>query len=172
MLPPDIQLLLKETKEPYVVLLIGLPLAGKDTLLKFLEIDKSSIISRDAIILEQAKDLTYNEAYRQIPSKLVDKLFYSQLRNSAANLQSIFINITHLTKKKRIKSIFHFKSTHKIIGLQFPKLTLEEFRKRNENRSKNESKFISEKVYLELTELYEQPSIEEGYDILIQVENS
>lgn len=166
LLPSDIQKILEEIKRPYIVLLIGLPLSGKDTFLKLLNIDHSSIVSRDAIILEQAQNLSYNEAYRQVSSKLVDKLFYKKLRESAENQASVFINITHLTKKKRAKSIFHFKSTHTIVGIQFPQLSLEEFRKRNQNRLQNEAKFIAEKVYLELIDIYEHPTQEEGFDLL------
>lgn len=172
MLPSDIQTLLKEIKEPYVVLLIGLPLSGKDTFLKSLDIDNELIVSRDALIIQEANGLDYNLAYRQIPSKKIDKLFYQQIRLRAENKQTVFINITHLTKKKRARSIQYFKPTHKIIGIQFPVLSIDEFRSRNKIRSENESKYISEKVYLELSELYEQPSVEEGYDILILVENN
>ena len=98
MLPSDIQTLLKEIKEPYVVLLIGLPLSGKDTFLKSLDIDNELIVSRDALIIQEANGLDYNVAYRQIPSKKIDKLFYQQIRLRAENKQSVFINITHLTK--------------------------------------------------------------------------
>jgi len=153
----------------YAVLLIGLPLSGKDTFLSQLEIVELNIISRDSIILEQAKSLDYNEAYRNTPSKLVDKLFYKQIREAAENKENAFINITHLTKKKRARTIQYFIKTHKIIGIQFPLIDLEEFRKRNQQRFMLDSKFIYEKVFLELNNLFEEPSLDEGYDFLFQV---
>jgi predicted kinase len=169
MLQPDIQNVLDEIKGPYVVLLIGLPLSGKDTFLKQLKMTNPLIVSRDAIILNQADNLSYNEAYRKIPSKLVDKIFYKQLRLAAENKQSVFINITHLTIKKRARSIQYFKNTHTIIGIQFPLISEQEFQIRNNKRVSEESKFISEKVFHELVSLYEPPTIIEGYDYLLEL---
>ncbi len=165
----QIKELMSQDKFPCAVLLIGLPLSGKDTFLKSLAIDNEFIVSRDTIMLQEANGLDYNTAYRQIPSKIVDKLFYKQLRLCAENNQTVFINITHLTKKKRARSIQYFKNTHTIIGIQFPLISEQEFQIRNNKRVAEESKFISDKVFHELVSLYEPPTLIEGYDYLLEL---
>lgn len=161
--------LLLNKKTPVVVLLVGLPLSGKDTFLKKIKVDKNKVISRDEIILSINEGMTYNDAYYNTSSKVIDKIFYQKIREAAEVKSNVFINITHLTIKKRAKTIRIFKNSHLIIGIVFPKLTLDDFILRNKKRNLEEQKFISEKVFNNLQEIYEHPVKEEGFDFLFYI---
>ena len=72
-------LLLKETLNktafPTLLMLVGLPLTGKDTLLSQLQPNEFSIVSRDAILEKLSVNKSYNISYTQTDSKEVDKFF-------------------------------------------------------------------------------------------------
>ena len=69
----SIQTYLQNIKTPFCVILVGTPLSGKDTFLSKLGIDNIEVISRDQIILELCPDMNYNQAWKSVNQKLVDK---------------------------------------------------------------------------------------------------
>lgn len=156
---------LGDSSKQYAVLLIGLPLSGKDTFLKELNFKNWLTISRDSIVLEESNGLPYNEAYRVVDSKKIDKIFNKKLLLASVEKQSVFINITHLSKKRRAKTIRYFYASHKIIGILFPSFSIEQYRIRNMQRNNEQSKYISEKVYLDLQNVFEDITEEEGIEI-------
>ncbi len=108
------------TAKKEVTILCGLPASGKSTYIKELE-DSHSIVSRDECLMTlasqkfQAKEFTYNEAWEKVDQKEVDKLLQLRFNNakkySDLGLNTI-IDMTHMSKKSRRKSLSHFGSDY------------------------------------------------------------
>ena len=62
---------IKNFKTPFVIILVGVPLSGKSTLIKSLLIENSdiSIISRDDILMSLYDGNDYNLAWKSVNQK-------------------------------------------------------------------------------------------------------
>ena len=163
-------LLLKETLNktafPTLLMLVGLPLTGKDTLLSQLQPNEFSTVSRDAILEKLSVNKSYNLSYTQIDSKKVDKFFFSQLNLLAMNKCNCIVNATNLTKKRRRKILLRFVNYYKIIVLM-PLIDFETFCERNLYREQTTGKKLSNSLYEQMLSVYEEVSEDEGIDKLI-----
>jgi predicted kinase len=154
-------------QQPRLVLMIGLPLSGKDSLLKALSLEGFEIVSRDDI-LTSSDIQNYRESYRNQDSKAIDKIFFSNLNKLNQEAKDVIINATHLKISRRRKVLLRFPE-HKKICIVMPKIDLAVYKTRNAERFKASAKNIPEKVFLELLEMYEAVSDNEGFDLLIDV---
>ena len=86
----------------FLILLIGHPLVGKSTFIKNkLNNLDFNLISRDNIILELSSTKEYNKAWDEVNHKEVDHILNKRIDNSILNNESVVIDMTNLTKKRR-----------------------------------------------------------------------
>jgi predicted kinase len=159
---------LKNCKHPYVIILVGPPLSGKDSVLCELNLD-AVMISRDQILLDVYGSDNYDEAFKSVNQKEVDRQLTKMLIDSGMSQSNIIVNMTNLTRKRREHNLSFFKNHFKI-ALIFPLLTEEEYSLRNFKRKSEEKKFIPENVLKNMISSYQSiDKIEEGFDKVISI---
>jgi len=161
----------KNLTQPFSVVLVGLPLSGKDTLIDRLGLENIKILSRDGIIESLFPDNNYREAYSSMDSKAIDKLFFKQLEEAINAKQSVLINATHLRIKRRRKINLRIPPEYIKLAIQLPVPSLEDYEQRNQNRRDQTGKHISRKVFEEMANLFEPVTEEEGFDQIFRFHN-
>ncbi len=153
----------------FLILLIGHPLVGKSTFIKNkLNNLDFNLISRDNIILELSSTKKYNSAWDEVNHKEVDRILNERIDNSILNNESVVIDMTNLTKKRRKGFINRFNDYYKV-GILFDILSSDEIKSRNEKRNNEESKYINESIINTMISSYQTPTKEEGFDKIINV---
>ena len=153
----------------FLILLIGHPLVGKSTFIKNkLNNLDFNLISRDNIILELSSTNEYNKAWDEVNHKEVDHILNERIDNSIINNESVVIDMTNLTKKRRKGFINRFNGYYKV-GILFDILPSDEIKSRNEKRNNEESKYINESIINTMISSYQIPTKEEGFDKIINV---
>ena len=66
-------MIIKNLKEPFVIILIGPPLSGKSTWIRE-NFPTTEVISRDEIVMEVYGSRNYTEAFKSVDQKEVDKV--------------------------------------------------------------------------------------------------
>ena len=152
-------------KELCVFILIGPPLSGKTT-----EINKvvekfpdMQVISRDQIVVDVYGEDNYNLAFKSVNQKEVDKELTKKLMMVGSSLKSCIIDMTNMTRKRRMHNLSYFKN-HKKIAIVFPILKMDEYIRRNDKRTKEEKKTIPIHVIENMISSYQTISKEEGFD--------
>ena len=153
----------------FLILLIGHPLVGKSTFIKNkLNNLDFNLISRDNIILDLSSTKEYNKAWDEVNHKEVDRILNKRIDNSILNNESVVIDMTNLTKKRRKGFINRFNDYYKV-GILFDILSSDEIKSRNEKRNNEESKYINESIINTMISSYQTPTKEEGFDKIINV---
>ncbi len=166
-----IKKILSEIDGPYVIILIGPPLSGKDTFIRKLDLDESTkMISRDQIILDVYGEDDYDAAFQNVSQKKVDEELHRQLTESSKNGENVIVNMTHMSPKRRIKNLDYFGSNYYKLAIIFPILEWEEYEKRNEKRKEEESKFIPVSVIKNMISSYRPIRDDEGFDRVITLD--
>jgi len=156
-------------REPFVLVLIGPPLSGKDTWIRQNFSDKEVVmISRDQIVLDIYGSDNYDEAFKNVNQKAVDAELQRQLRQSAEDGKNVIINMTNMTSKRRQHNLQNFDKYNKIAVI-FPILEWEEYRRRNIKRQQEEMKFIPEQVIKNMISSYQTIKEEEGFDKVVSL---
>jgi len=159
---------LENCKHPYVIILVGPPLSGKDSVLREMNLD-AVMISRDQILLDVYGSDNYDEAFKSVNQKEVDRQLTKMLIDSGMSQSNVIVNMTNLTRKRREHNLSFFKNHFKI-ALIFPLLTEEEYSLRNFKRKSEEKKFIPENVLKNMISSYQSiDKIEEGFDKVISI---
>ena len=160
--------ILKNCTHPYVLMLIGPPLSGKDTVLKELNLD-AVMISRDQILLDVSQTDDYNLAFNTVNQKEVYKKLNSLLVDTGRSDKNAIINMTHMSRKRRIYNLKFFPDHYKIAVI-FPQLSDEEYKRRNQKRNEEENKFIPDHVIKSMISSYQTvDKQEEGFDKVISL---
>jgi predicted kinase len=160
---------LKLNDGPIMIMLVGIPLSGKDTLIRMGAFGDFEIISRDDVLLNLGSG-NYNQDYREVPSKLVNKRFFQLMGEAAASGRNAVINATNLTVKARRKILCKFPGYQKVaLVLKVPDFNT--YSLRNEQRKSKEGKFMPPGVYQEMLRNYIPPHISEGIHIVKYVEH-
>ena len=160
---------LKLQKGPVVIVLVGIPLSGKDTLIRTGAFADFEIISRDEVLLSLGSG-NYNQDYREVSSKLVNKRFFQLMGEASAAGRNVVINATNLTVKARRKIMCKFPGYQKVaLVLNVPDFNT--YSLRNEQRKIKEGKFIPPGVYQNMISNFIPPHISEGFHIVQNVEH-
>jgi predicted kinase len=150
-------------KEPFVMLLVGPPLSGKSTWIRQ-NFPDTQVISRDEIVMELAGTRDYNKAFSEVNQKAVDNLLYSRLVEAGFGNQSVIIDMTNMTKKRRISTLSHFGDNFYKVAVIFPILSDEEYQIRNQKRISEENKDLPLRIIKNMISSYQSISEDEGFD--------
>lgn len=162
----------KKIKSPYVILLVGPPLCGKTTFCKkFIEdIDKDvDIISRDQIMVDIHDNDDYNDAYKNVNQKEVNRLLLKQFEYSADNYRNVIVDMTNLFSKRRRHTLSFFDDSYNKIAVIFPIFEWDEFLARNRKRKDEENKFIPEDVLKNMISSYQGIRDNEGFNRIVSI---
>ena len=86
---------IKHLKEPWVLTLIGPPLSGKDTWIRNnFNLDEVVMISRDQILLDVYGSDNYDEAFKNVNQKEVDRVLISTIQKASKEGKNVIINMT------------------------------------------------------------------------------
>jgi len=161
---------IKHLKEPFVLVLIGPPLSGKDTWIRNTFTDTPiTMISRDEIVMDVYGSDNYDEAFKNVNQKAVDAELQRQLEDAASNKKNTIINMTNMTSKRRSHNLSRFGSDFTKVAVIFPILEWDEYRKRNIKRQQEEMKFIPEQVIRNMISSYQPINPSEGFDKVISL---
>lgn len=162
--------ILNTHSQPYILMLVGPPLSGKDSLLKKLNLDDVTIISRDDILMSLHDTNDYSEAFHKVDQKEVDRLLIQKIQDCIDNKKNVIINMTNLTKKGRNRHLSKFpNSDYEKIAVVFPKLDIDEYINRNLKRKNEENKFIPLTVIQSMIDNWEDVTSDEGFDSIIKL---
>lgn len=161
---------IKQLKEPWVMILIGPPMSGKDTWIKSNpELEGAVMISRDQILLDVWGSDNYDEAFSNADQKLVDRKLNQLLVETGKSEKNAIVNMTHMGRKRR-KNNLSFFPNHNKIAVIFPILSDEEYERRNKKRQKEENKYIPPKVLKSMISSYQTvDKKEEGFNKVISL---
>lgn len=161
---------IKHLKEPYVLVLIGPPLSGKDFFIRQNFSDKDVVmISRDQILLDVYGSDNYDEAFKNVDQKKVDVELSNQLRQASVDKKNVIINMTNMTSKRRSHNLSYFSDDYLKVAVIFPILEWDEYRRRNLKRQQEEKKSIPEQVIKNMISSYQPIREEEGFDKVISL---
>lgn len=150
------------TKEKEVIVLVGLPASGKSSYTKGFKsvTNKTFVISRDRIVMAQFPEESYNEAWKACDQGEVNSKLDMSFKE-AKKEDLVIIDMTHMSKKSRRKSLSHFDSSYKKKAVVF--LTdLETNMLRNNQRC---GKVIDKEVIDKMIRSFYPPTLEEFDEI-------
>lgn len=143
------------------IFMVGAPNSGKSTYID--EHDAYSnfkIISRDDMVMRLANTKKYDDAWKLVDQKEVDKELRKDFEHCIANGHHFVIDMTNMSKKSRKKWIDGInKELYELRAIVF-RTPLETLLERNKQRT---GKFIPEHVIRAMFEAYEEPTMEEGF---------
>ena len=100
-----------KANDPYVLLLVGLPLSGKSTWIKRNYPD-TKVISRDDLVLEVYGSDNYSEAFKNVDQKEVDRLLDLRLKDANLNKDNVIVDMTNLSPKRRKQTLRYFSNDY------------------------------------------------------------
>lgn len=165
-----IKKILNEINGPFVVILIGPPLSGKDHFIKKMDLPDAVMISRDQILLDVYGEDDYDKAFQNVSQKEVDAELDRQLTECSENGNNVIVNMTHMSPKRRIKNLNYFGKDYHKIAIIFPILDWDEYEKRNAKRKEEESKFIPVNVIKNMISSYRPIREDEDFDRVITLD--
>jgi putative nucleotidyltransferase with HDIG domain len=154
-----------DNREKEVIVLCGLPASGKsrwthNNAYNRDNGDLSMIISRDHYFAEHFPDLDYNTAWKQANQKLIDRWLVQKFAY-AKRQDQVIVDMTHMSKKSRKRSLSHFGPEYKKKCVVF--LTdLETLHLRNSERT---GKVIDKSVIERMMRSFYPPTLEEFDEI-------
>lgn len=157
---------MKNLKEPFVIILSGIPMSGKTTWIKE-NYPNTKTISRDEIVMEVYGSRNYNDAFRNVDQKKVDKVLRDSLVQANLANENVIVDMTNLTAKTRAKNLAYFSDNFYKVSVALPVLDSSEYKRRNELRMLNENKFIPYNVINSMISTYQLPNNSEGFDEII-----
>lgn len=160
----------KNLKEPWVMILIGVPMSGKDFFINNTpNLGNPIVISRDQIILDVHGSDDYNLAFKSVNQKVVDANLHKSLTDAGKSTENVIVNMTHMTRKRRIQNLSYFPN-HSKIAVIFPILTEDEYKFRNLKRGSEENKTIPMHVLKNMLSSYQTvDKNSEGFDKVISL---
>lgn len=152
-----------KTKDPYLFILVGLPLSGKSTFINRNYPDVK-VISRDNLVMEVYGSDNYSEAFKNVDQKEVDRLLDLRLKDANLNKENVIVDMTNLTPKRRKQTLRYFSEDYYKEVVVFPILDKDEYDYRNKERKEKENKWIPPFVITSMLESYIVPTLDEGFD--------
>lgn len=165
----DLKYKLSNSNDNHVIVMVGVPLSGKTTLIKeLLKVTDFDIISRDDIVMGLGNGRNYQDSFKYVNQKEVDRLLREEIYNLGKLNTNVIIDMTNLGSKRRKLHLSYFPN-HTKIALVITPPKIEILLKRNDNRFEKEGKFISIGVISDMLKNFKYPSKEEGFDFIVDV---
>lgn len=159
-------------KQPFVIIMIGPPLVGKSTAIKqWSEKFKGelTIVSRDAIMLEEYGSDNYAEAFKNVNQKKVNRLLSESIESANEDRKNVIIDMTNLSNKRREQTLDYFDDDYYKVAIIFDTPSKEELMKRNEKRFQEENKYIPEHVIDSMCKSFVPVKDKEGFNKIISL---
>jgi predicted kinase len=161
---------IKHLKEPWVLTLIGPPLSGKDTWIRNnFDMNEVVMVSRDQILLDVYGSDNYDEAFKNVNQKEVDRVLISTIQKASKENKNVIINMTNMTRKRRMYNLDFFGDEYYKVAVIFPILDEKEYERRNLKRKSEENKFIPLHVLKNMISSYQSISKDEGFDKIVSL---
>ena len=155
-------------KNPFVILLVGPPLSGKTTWVNN-NFPDTYVISRDEIVMEVFGSRNYNDAFRNVKQKDVDKVLRQRIADAAKSGNNVIVDMTNISPKRRRSTLSNFDKDYTKVAVIFPTLSDNEYLVRNNQRMIKENKSISISIIKDMISSYVPPSLEEGFNEIISL---
>jgi predicted kinase len=155
-------------KNPFVILLVGPPLSGKTTWINN-NFPDTYVISRDEIVMEVFGSRNYNDAFRNVNQKDVDKVLRQRISDAAKSGNNVIVDMTNISPKRRRSTLSNFSKDYNKVAVVFPTLSDDDYLFRNNQRIINENKSISLSIIKDMISNYVPPSLEEGFNEIISL---
>lgn len=161
---------IKHLPQPWVMTLIGPPMSGKSTWIKQnFNPGDVVMISRDQILLDVYGSDNYDEAFKNVDQKEVDRVLISTIQKSSKEGKNVIIDMTNMTRKRRIHNLDFFGDEYYKLAVIFPILDETEYERRNLKRKEEENKWIPPHVLKNMISSYQTVTKEEGFDKIISL---
>jgi hypothetical protein len=155
-------------KNPFVILLVGPPLSGKTTWINN-NFPDTYVISRDEIVMEVFGSRNYNDAFRNVNQKDVDKVLRQRISDAAKSGNNVIVDMTNISPKRRRSTLSNFSKDYSKVAVVFPTLSDNDYLFRNNQRMIKENKSISLSIIKDMISNYVPPSLEEGFNEIISL---
>lgn len=154
-----------EGSQMELIMLVGIPTAGKSTFSSNPKYSKYIRVSSDDILQEVAKERqqSYNTVFKG-NIRFAQIAMMKVLRKAIEDGKSIIWDQTSLTKKQRKEKLKHIPAHYKKTAVYFI-IDLKTALKRNTQRP---GKVIPPEVLERMIKEYELPTLEEGFDEIIR----
>ena len=159
---------LRKLKEPFVIILIGVPLSGKSTWIRD-NFPDTNVISRDEILMDVYGSRNYDLAFNRVNQKEVDRRLHQELENANKLGENVIIDMTHMVSKRRKNNLNYFDDKYFKLGVIFPILTDDEYERRNSKRRVEENKTIPMQVIKRMISQYQVIKETEGFNKVISI---
>jgi len=159
---------LKNLKEPFVIILIGPPLSGKSTWIRN-NFPTTDVISRDEIVMEVYGSRNYDDAFKNVNQKEVDRVLHKKLTEANRDKKNVIIDMTHMASKRRRQNLDYFSDDYYKLGVIFPILSEEEYTRRNTKRIEEENKNLPMHIVKNMISSYQPVREEEGFNKVISL---
>jgi len=162
---------IKHLKQPWVLVLIGPPLSGKSTWIKNnFDMNEVILISRDQTLLDVYGSDNYDEAFKNVNQKEVDRVLVSNIQKASKEGKNVIIDMTNMTRKRRIYNLNFFGNEYYKVGVIFPILDESEYERRNLKRKEEEQKFIPTHVLKNMISSYQTvDKSSEGFNKIVSL---
>lgn len=156
---------------PYLYMMIGVPASGKSTWLKktIKNPSRCDILSTDYYIDQYAEavDRTYNEVFSEFISQATREM-EKDLKFAVDNDLDIYWDQTNLNRKTRANKLRKIPSHYKKVAVVFPIPEVNEWVRRLESRP---GKTIPSDVLVNMINTFAEPTLDEGFDEILEVNN-
>jgi len=154
-----------EGSQMELIMLVGIPTAGKSTFSSNPKYSKYIRVSSDDILQEVAKERqqSYNTVFKG-NIRFAQIAMMKVLRKAIEDGKNIIIDQTNLTRKQRREKLKHIPDTYKKTAVYFI-VDLKTALQRNTQRP---GKVIPPEVLERMIKEYELPVLEEGFDEIIR----
>lgn len=153
--------------QPTVYMMVGIPYSGKSTWIRKNIKPGEILVDIDSIIENYAAEngISYTNAFPRYVDE-AQKEMYRRAKKAITQKQNVYWDNTNMTMKSRARKLNLFPKEYRKIAVVLDQPNDEEMKIRNKKRP---DKVISKSIIEGMTSMYQEPSLQEGFDEIISV---